>query len=66
MDKPRRIRLIEAEARRHRSMAALDAERRLEHLEVARALEWAVGRLGGKEHICRSEINSPSFPRPLR
>lgn len=60
----RQVELVLAEAKRRRSQALLDSSRRLEHLEVADALEAAAKTLE-RSIICSSETKSSLSPQPL-
>lgn len=60
----RQVELVLAEAKRRRSQALLDSSLRLEHLEVADALEAAAKTLE-RSNICSSETKLPLSPQHL-
>lgn len=53
MTRKRQAELLLAEAQRRRSIAMVDEPRRLEHLEVAEALELAAARIRRKRRGLR-------------
>lgn len=57
----RRLTLIQEEARRHRAMADLDMPRRLEHMEVAEALDYAAEKMSREDRPCKLAISIDSY-----